>query len=55
MADVELYVPKNWRIVNQIDPFMADIDVTNRSEGIDGPTVTLNGRVKMADVDVYFV
>ncbi|MDH5105822.1 hypothetical protein OQI89_08165 [Lentilactobacillus diolivorans] len=55
MADVELYVPKNWRIVNQIDPFMADVDVTNRSEGIAGPTVTLNGRAKMADVDVYFV
>lgn len=55
-AGVELYVPKNWRIINDTSCSLGGIEEKNgRVMTEKGPTVTIKGRVSFAGVEIIYV
>jgi predicted membrane protein len=54
-AGVELYIPKNWRIDNQMSASFGGVEEKNRSNGADGPILTLRGNVSLGGVTILYV
>lgn len=54
-AGVELYVPKNWRIDNQMSASFGGVEEKNRPDGADGPILTLRGHVNLGGVTILYV
>ena len=54
-AGVELYVPKNWRIDNQMSASFGGVEEKNRNNGADGPILTLRGNVSLGGVTILYV
>lgn len=55
-AGVELYVPKNWRVDNQMSASFGGVEEKNRNaEGADGPILTLRGNVSLGGVTILYV
>lgn len=54
-AGVELYVPKNWRVDNQMSASFGGVEEKNRNNGADGPILTLRGNVSLGGVTILYV
>ncbi|MBQ8527415.1 MAG: hypothetical protein IJ429_02990 [Lachnospiraceae bacterium] len=54
-AGVELYVPKNWRIDNQMTASFGGVEEKNRNAGADGPILTLRGNVSLGGVTILYI
>ena len=54
-AGVELYVPKNWRIDNQMTASFGGVEEKNRPDSMDGPILTLRGNVSLGGVTILYV
>lgn len=54
-AGVELYVPKNWRIDNQMSASFGGVEEKNRPDSMDGPILTLRGNVSLGGVTILYV
>ena len=54
-AGVELYVPKNWRVDNQMSASFGGVEEKNRNNGADGPILTLRGSVNLGGVTILYV
>lgn len=54
-AGVELYIPKNWRIDNQMSASFGGVEEKNRNDGADGPILTLRGNVSLGGVTILYV
>lgn len=54
-SSVELYVPKNWTIIQQVNNSFSGVDEKN-NRGIkeDGPTVYLTGEISFSGVTIYY-
>lgn len=57
MCDYELYIPHSWRVINEINVTMSDIDEKNtrRHNGKDEKTVRLIGNLTMSDVEIIYM
>lgn len=54
-AGVELYIPKNWRVDNQMSASFGGVEEKNRNNGADGPILTLQGNVSLGGVTILYV
>lgn len=54
-AGVELYIPKEWNVVNKVDVSLGGIEEKNRGMISDGPTVTLTGNVSLSGVEIIYI
>lgn len=54
-AGVELYVPKSWRVDNQMTATLGGVEEKNRSGGGDGPILTLRGNVSLGGITILYV
>lgn len=54
-AGVELYIPKEWNLDNNLNNTFAGIDEKNRGGYGDGPKVKLYGNVSFAGVEITYV
>jgi len=54
-AGVELYVPKNWRIDNQMTASFGGVEEKNRPSEADGPILTLRGNVSLGGVTILYI
>lgn len=55
-AGIELYIPKNWQIEQNIDVFLGGIDEKGRKDQTnDGPTLRLTGHMKFSGMTIYYV
>lgn len=52
---VELYIPRDWNIVNQIDAMLGGVDEKGRKNNGEGPTLILKGRVSFAGVEIHYI
>ena len=52
---VELYLPKEWSVANQIDASFAGVDEKNRNKSTGSPVVTLTGSVSFAGVSIVYI
>lgn len=57
MSGFELYIPRSWRIINNIDVTASGIDEKNarRYDGKDEKTVKLVGNLTMSGVEIIYV
>lgn len=54
-SGVELYIPKNWRVENKTNVFLASIDEKNRNNEIITNTLTLVGDINFSGVEIIYI
>jgi len=53
-GSIELYVPKNWRIIDNMNVSLADMEINNRRAEIDenSPVLKVSGNVSFGSVEI---
>ena len=54
-SGVEIYVPRDWKIINGIQTTLAGVDEKYNRYTHDGPTITLKGNASLAGVEIIYV
>lgn len=54
-AGVELFVPKNWKVINKIDTSLGGVDEKNSSSPTTEKTLILTGKVNLAGVEIVYI
>lgn len=54
-GDAELFIPKTWKIVNDVHVFLGDMGEKNRNVGTDSPVVTIHGNISFGDASIIYV
>lgn len=54
-SGVELYIPKTWKVVNEVNPSLGAMEEKNRNAGTDLPIVTIRGNVSFSGVEIIYV
>lgn len=54
-AGVELYIPKTWNVINQIDVTFGGVDEKNKNQSAGVPTLTLMGDVSFSGVTIIYI
>lgn len=54
-AGVELYIPKEWNVVNKVNTSMGGIEEKNGNQPSSGPTVILSGNVSLSGVEIIYI
>lgn len=54
-SGVELYVPKNWKIVNKVDVALGAVEAKNENQNITEKTITLTGKVSLGGVEIIYI
>lgn len=54
IGDVDLYVPSDWEVVNELNSSFGDIDYFGHSSGT-GTKLILRGNKKIGDLEIHFV
>lgn len=54
-GDVQLFIPKTWRVVNEVHVFLGDMDEKNGSISTGFPVVTLHGNISFGDASIIYV
>lgn len=54
-AGVELFIPKEWRVINEVNCFMGGIEEKGYSGTSGQPEVRLMGKVSFAGVEIIYV
>lgn len=52
---VELYIPKTWNVVNQVETTFGGVDEKNKSQSAGTPTLTLMGDVTFSGVTIVYI
>jgi len=54
-SGVELYIPKEWKVINNVDSNLAGVEEKNNSNSVTTKTLTINGRVSFAGVEIIYI
>jgi hypothetical protein len=54
-SGAELYIPKDWKIVNKIDATLGGVDYKNDSNEKAKKTVTLTGRISLSGIEIIYI
>jgi predicted membrane protein len=54
-GEAQLFIPKTWKVVNDVHVFLGDMQEKTRNIGSDSPVVTLHGKVSFGDVQIIFI
>jgi len=55
-GEAVLFIPKTWKIINDVHVFLGDMDQNNRNAGADdSPVVTIHGNVSFGDAKIMYV
>ena len=54
-SGVELYIPKEWKIVNNLNVSLGGVEEKNRRVEATGPLVTFSGNVSFSGVEIIYV
>ena len=55
MGNVNIYVPKNWQLKNNISSFIGTVSVRGKRDNETVAYVELNGSVNLGSVTVHFI
>ncbi|MFD1429111.1 LiaF transmembrane domain-containing protein [Lacticaseibacillus mingshuiensis] len=55
MGELELFVPRDWRIDNQLQTFAAELTEKGTQADQLGPVVHLTGRMSMGELTVHYI
>lgn len=54
-SGVEVYVPKEWKVINNVSCSLGGIDEKNRAEGSNDMKVTLTGKCSLAGIEIIYI
>lgn len=54
-SSAELYIPKEWTVVNQVNCAFAGLNEKNRNNSTGAPVVKLTGKVSFGGVEIIYV
>jgi predicted membrane protein len=54
-GDAELFIPKTWKVVNDLHVFLGDAGEKNRNLDATSPVVTIHGNVSFGDAEIFYV
>lgn len=54
-SGVELYIPKTWKVIYDVNTTLGGIDEKNRNAGADVPVVTIKGNISFAGVEIIYI
>lgn len=54
-SGVELYIPKTWRVVLDVNTSLGGIDEKNRNHGSASPVLTIKGNISLSGVEIIYV
>jgi hypothetical protein len=54
-SGIELYIPREWKIVNKIDVTLGAVEQKNNTQAKFEKTVTLTGRVSLGAVEIFYI
>lgn len=54
-GDAILYIPKNWKVINEVHVFLGDFEERYRDRGGDLPVVTIRGNVSFGHAEIIYV
>ena len=54
-SGVEIYLPKEWRIINKVDISLGSVEDKVVSNKITTKTITLTGKVSLAGVEIIYI
>lgn len=54
-GDAQLYIPRDWSIINDVHVFLGDTSANSRNISPDAPVVTIHGNVSFGDVKIIYV
>lgn len=54
-AGVELYIPREWNVINEVDAMLGGIDEKGRMISNDGPTLILTGSISLSGVEIHYI
>lgn len=52
---VELYIPKTWNVINQVETTFGGVDEKNRNQSSGTPVLTLMGDVSFSGVTIIYI
>lgn len=52
---LQLYIPKEWRVVNHVDCSFSGVEMKNFSQSTGVPTLHLYGNAKFAGIEIIFI
>lgn len=55
LSGVELYIPKEWKIVNKVDVTLGSVEQKNTGKEKFEKTITLTGRVNLSGVEIICI
>jgi len=58
MGSIELYIPKTWKVIFDVETSLAGIEERNRPSYIEAPgapTLTLKGRISIGSVEITYI
>lgn len=54
-AGLELYIPREWNVINEVDAMLGGFDEKGRMLSNEGPTLVINGSVSLAGVEINYI
>lgn len=54
-GDAELYIPRSWKVVNDVHVFLGDMDERHRNQDTTSSVVTIHGNISFGDVKIIYV
>lgn len=54
-GNAELYIPRNWKVINDAHAFLGNIDEKNRNNNTDAPVVTIHGSISFGNAEIIYV
>lgn len=54
-GEAQLYIPKTWKVINDVHVFLGDMGERNRNNNSDSPIVAIHGNVSFGDAKIFYV
>ena len=54
-GEAQLFIPRTWKVINDMHVFLGDAGEKGRSTSADSPVVTIHGNVSFGDVEIIYV
>ena len=54
-SGIELYIPKTWKLVNNMNVSLAGVEEKNSRNVTEEVTVTLTGDIKFSGIEIIYV
>ncbi|GAK47591.1 putative membrane protein [Secundilactobacillus oryzae JCM 18671] len=55
LSGVELYIPDEWHLINQLDSSLSGLDESGNRVDADGPTVYLKGKLNLGGLTIIYI